>query len=66
MIEKLKQFLTEVKLELKKVTFPRRNEVYGTTTVVIVTVFIVGIFLAVVDVILIQLRQWIFQLFGVS
>ena len=66
MLERLKQFLMEVKLELKKVTWPRRDEIRGTTTVVIITVFIVGIFLAVVDVILIQLRQWIFELFGVS
>ena len=66
MIEKLKQFLLEVKLELKKVTWPRRNEVRGTTLVVLITVFIVGIFLAVVDVTLIKLRQLLFQFFGVS
>jgi preprotein translocase subunit SecE len=66
MIERLKQFLLEVKLELKKVTWPRRSEVRGTTVVVIVTVFVVGVFLAVVDIVLIELRQLLFKFFGVA
>jgi preprotein translocase subunit SecE len=49
MLKKLVQFLKEVKIELKKVTWPNRQEVIGTTIVVIVAVFIFGIFLFLVD-----------------
>jgi preprotein translocase subunit SecE len=42
-------FLQEVKLELKKVVFPTKKEVIGSTWVVIITVLICAIFLGVVD-----------------
>ena len=37
---------------MKKVTTPSRKEVQGTTTVVIITVFLFGLYFAVVDKIL--------------
>jgi preprotein translocase SecE subunit len=43
-------FLKEVQAELKRTTWPARKEVQGTTTVVIITVFIFAVFLWVVDV----------------
>ncbi len=43
------EFLREVRAELKRTTWPAWKEVQGTTTVVIVTVFIFAIFLFVVD-----------------
>ena len=46
---KINQFFTDVKLELKKVSWPGRKEVYGTTIVVLFTVFFFGIFFAFVD-----------------
>ncbi len=45
-------FLREVKIELKKVSWPNKKEVYGTTTVVIIAVFIFSIYLYVADIIL--------------
>ncbi len=44
-------FLREVQLELKKVTWPSRPEVVGTTGVVLVIVFIFSIFLYMADLI---------------
>ena len=44
------QFLREVKVELSKVTWPSKKQTIGSTVVVIVFVFIVSIFLGVVDV----------------
>jgi preprotein translocase subunit SecE len=44
------QFLREVKVELTKVTWPSKKQTIGSTVVVIVFVFIVSIFLGVVDV----------------
>jgi len=51
-IEKIRRFLTEVSVELKRTTWPSRREVRGTTLVVIVTVFVFAIFLFAVDVVL--------------
>lgn len=49
MIEKIKEFFKEVKIELKKVVFPSKDEILGSTWVVIFTVVIVSIFLGLVD-----------------
>ncbi len=43
------EFLREVRLELKKVTWPSRPEVVGTTGVVLVIVFIFSVFLYLAD-----------------
>ncbi len=44
------QFLREVKVELKKVTWPSRKQTLGSTLVVIILVMIISLFLGVVDV----------------
>ena len=46
----LKTFLSEVRSELRRVTWPPRSEVYPTTIVVIVTTIIFGVLLYSVDV----------------
>jgi len=47
--EGVKQFLREVKTELKKVTWPSRKDTLSGTAVVLVAVFIIALFLGVVD-----------------
>ncbi|UCF35341.1 MAG: preprotein translocase subunit SecE [Acidobacteriota bacterium] len=47
--QRLSTFAADVKSELKKVTWPSKKEIYGTTIVVIVTVFFFGVYLFVVD-----------------
>ncbi|HET9887294.1 MAG TPA: preprotein translocase subunit SecE [bacterium] len=49
MVAKVKQFAQEVQLEMKKVTWPSRDELRGSTMVVIVMVILVSIFIGVVD-----------------
>jgi preprotein translocase subunit SecE len=44
-----KQFFREVRVELKKVTWPSRKETIASTSVVLVTVVIVAFFLGMVD-----------------
>ncbi|MDZ7831018.1 MAG: preprotein translocase subunit SecE [Desulfobacterales bacterium] len=44
------QFLREVKIELSKVTWPTRKQIIGSTVVVIVFVFIIAMFLGLVDI----------------
>ena len=49
MIEKTKKFTSDVVVEMKKVSWPTRNELKGSTMVVIVTVIIIAIFIGIVD-----------------
>lgn len=49
MIERIKLFLSETRTELKKVTWPTREELKESTIVVIVSTFIVTVFVGVVD-----------------
>ena len=44
-----KQFYADVRSEMKKVSWPGRQEVMGTTIVVIVAVFFFGLYLGLVD-----------------
>jgi preprotein translocase subunit SecE len=50
MFKRIVEFLQEVKLELKKVVFPTKKEVIGSTWVVIITVLISAFFLGLVDI----------------
>ena len=43
------QFLREVKVELKKVTWPSRKQTLGSTLVVIILVMIISLFLGLAD-----------------
>ena len=48
-IDKSIQFLREVRVELKKVTWPSKKQTMGSTVVVLVIVAIISLFLGVVD-----------------
>ena len=47
--EKLTHFLSDVRAEMRKVVTPSRKEVESTTTVVLIAVFIFGLFFFLVD-----------------
>jgi preprotein translocase subunit SecE len=47
--EKAKQFLAGSKVELKKVTWPTPKQTLASTSVVIIVVIIVSVFLGIVD-----------------
>ena len=55
MFEKIKTFFKEVSVELKKVSWPTRQQTISATVVVIVLTFIVSFFLGIVDVLLARL-----------
>jgi preprotein translocase subunit SecE len=61
MFKKIAEFFEEVKLELKKVVFPTKKEVIGSTWVVIITVLISAFFLGMVDIGLGKLITLAFQ-----
>jgi preprotein translocase subunit SecE len=48
-LEKVKQFYHEVRVELRKITWPPRKETMASTSVVLIIVIIVACFLGVVD-----------------
>lgn len=60
-LRQLRQFLSDVWAELKKTTWPGKQEVYGTTVVVIITVVICAFFLWIVDLILNRGMEAIFK-----
>ena len=53
------RFLGEVKAEMKKVSFPSRDEVVGTTIVVLVTSVVFAVYLWVADMIIVQLFKMV-------
>ena len=55
MFSNIKTFFREVKSELKKVVFPSREEVIGSTKIVVVLVLIVAVFLGMIDMLLSKL-----------
>ena len=60
-----KEFFAEVRTEMKKVSWPAREEVMGTTTVVIIATFIFGFYLAAADFALGHLVEYVYKIFGV-
>ena len=63
--KRLKAGLSEVVVETKKVTWPTKQEVINTTTVVVIASFIFGIYLYFCDLVFVFLTQRIFRIFGV-
>lgn len=49
--KRIRPFLREVRADLKKVTWPSRNEVYSTTIVVIIATIFFGFYLYFMDLI---------------
>jgi preprotein translocase subunit SecE len=64
--QRTKQFYVDVRGELRKVSWPARQEVFGTTVVVVVAVFFFGFYLGLVDYILSNPVARVFSYFGVG
>jgi len=60
MFGKFVTFLKEVRAELKKVTWPSRRELIGSTIVTIVVTIIISIFIGIVDRLLVLASSVIF------
>jgi preprotein translocase subunit SecE len=59
--ERVKAFYNDVRNEMRKVTAPTWKEVRGTTTVVIITVFIFALYFGIIDFII---QHGVTALFG--
>jgi preprotein translocase subunit SecE len=62
----LREFLSEVRNEMKRVTWPSRREVYATTVVVILTSIFFGVYLWGVDMVLNRIVGWVFRTLGAA
>lgn len=47
--QRIKAFYTDVRMEMKKVTTPAFKEVRATTTVVLIAVFLFGVYFFIID-----------------
>jgi preprotein translocase subunit SecE len=65
-IERARLFLSEVRNELKRVTWPSRREVYATTVVVVIMSAAVGMYLFAIDQLLIWIVERLFRFFGAA
>ena len=59
-MNKFKRFLKEVNVELRKVTWPSKDELIGSTIVVIIVSFMMAIFIGIVDKVLTLIVTTIF------
>jgi preprotein translocase subunit SecE len=62
--ERIKSFYNDVRTEMRKVTAPSWKEVRATTAVVVVTVFIFGVFFFITDNILQRAVTFLYSYFG--
>ena len=60
-----REFLHDVRVEMKQVTWPSREDVVSTTSVVIATVAFFGVFLAIVEKIAQLGLDWLLRYFHV-
>jgi preprotein translocase subunit SecE len=65
-VQNAKQFLHEVRIEMQQATWPDRREIVGTTVIVVIVVFIVGVYLAIVDELSRRTVGWIMRYFGAT
>jgi preprotein translocase subunit SecE len=63
-LERARVFFSEVRNELKRVTWPSQKEVYATTIVVIIVSISFGLYLFAIDFGIDSLVIWIMRKFG--
>jgi preprotein translocase subunit SecE len=61
MLKRTRSFLTDVRVELKKVSWPTRQDTLSSTGVVLVVVFIISFYLGIIDILL---SRMVTSLFG--
>ena len=62
MLEKLRNFLREVRVEMEKVTWPGRKEVQAATLVIIGLVLLLAVFIGAVDFVVSRVLGLFFRL----
>jgi preprotein translocase subunit SecE len=65
-LQRSRDFLREVRNEMKRVTWPSQREVYATTVVVILTSAFFGLYLFGVDLLIGSGVEWLLRRFGAA
>ena len=47
---RLREYISDVRVEMKRVTWPSKQEIYGTTVMVVLTTFLFGFYFWLCDV----------------
>jgi preprotein translocase subunit SecE len=63
-VDGTKEYVNDLKLEMRRVTWPNRQQVEGTTAVVIISVFLFAGYFAVVDSLLTKALNGVLHFFG--
>ena len=63
-MRKLFQFLKDARAELKRVSWPSRKELTGSTTLVITVSILAGLFLGILDVLFSRSVLWLIRVLG--
>jgi preprotein translocase subunit SecE len=61
MFQGMRRFINEVTVELKKVSWPTRNEIIGSTIVVIISVAVMALFIGICDFIFSKAVQFVIR-----
>jgi preprotein translocase subunit SecE len=61
--KRLRQFLHDVRVEMKQVNWPSRQDVWSTTVVVVITVAFFGIYFAITDSLFSKGSIWLLHYF---
>lgn len=61
MFEKVKSYLTETRIELRKVTWPNKGELKDATRVVVVASILLTVFIGIIDQILSGIIKLVFR-----
>jgi len=63
-IDRAKAFYNDVRTEMRKVTTPSRKEVQSTTTVVLIAVFLFGVYFWIIDNVIGRGIDYLFHMFN--
>jgi preprotein translocase subunit SecE len=59
---RFRDYVTDVRVEMKRVTWPGKQEIYGTTVMVILTTFLLGFYFWACDQVFLRVVQRVLQL----
>ncbi len=49
LLTRLREYIAEIRAEMRRVTWPSKQEIYGTTVMVIITTFLFGFYFMICD-----------------
>lgn len=63
---KLKKFFREIRNEIKKITWPTRNQLITASSAVAVIILITGVYFGLLDLVFSRVTNWIIKALGLG